>query len=291
MIRPTAQPLAPVWSRPLGSPAAATPAEDIPQDAVTLGSIPGPEKAPTAAVAPGPWPSRQFVIFGRRGQQPPAEISDVICQPTISPAPFPSERWVVTPRIEASHRHQVETYPAEQLRDRSDSELVTVISPLLERRYGERQGLTIAELGPATSTSVARTLSDSSHRYVAVEMSEPYLEKQLEFLVSDTHSRCFGVQGDTYNLPLRPGQTDLVVVSCHPPFISSNLPDRLEAFGEVHQALKPGGELVLFPFDATKQPAEVMSYLEKHFEVVDQAPSPLAEGRVAVVFRKRAPEN
>ncbi len=290
MIRPTASPLASIpVNRPVLHESRAPENESL-HDRVVLGQSVDSAPVPgDGQPQPGAWPRQHFVIFGSQNQQPPAEIADVICPPTLSPAPFPSARWVVTPEIEAAHRQQVETFPLDGLRDRPDSELATVISPLLERRYGQRHNLTIAELGPATSTSVASTLSHPSHRYVAVEMSEPYLEKQMEFLMSDTSSRCFGVRGDTYNLPLQPGKVDLVVVSCHPPFISSTTPDRLEAFQEVHQALKPGGELVLFPFDERKQPAEVKAYLAAHFEVQDQALSPLAEGRAAVVFRKRDP--
>lgn len=246
------------------------------------------ETRPQVSLPLGKWNTARSVIFGSQGSQVPAEISDVVCPPILSPAPFPSQRWVVTPRIEANHRQQVETLAPEELRDGPKSELATLIAPLLERRYGHREGLTVAELGPATSTTVAATLSDSSHRYVAVEMSEPYLEKQLDFLRSDTESRCFGVKGDTYNLPLVPGQTDLVVVSCHPPFVSSTPADRLEAFQEVHQALKPGGEFLLFPYREDQQPEEVQNFLRQNFEVMEKASSPLGADRQAWVFRKKA---
>jgi phospholipid N-methyltransferase len=233
------------------------------------------------------WPKQNLVIFGK-STQIPANIADVITKPTISPTPIGSERWVVTPQIEASHRQQVETVPASQLKDGAESELRMDIGPLLQRRYSGRNHLTVVELGPATSTTVAHSLSNPSNRYVAVEQSQPYLEKQMEFLTSDTIAQAYGVKGDTYNLPIKKESCDLLVTSCHPPFFSSSLPDRLEAFDEVYQALKPGGEFVLFPYDESKQPEQVKAFIANCFEPVDQAASHLGSDRLAMVFRKKS---
>lgn len=232
------------------------------------------------------WPKQNLVIFGK-SKQVPAEISDVITKPTISPTPIGSKRWVVTPQIEASHRQQVETLPVSELKDGQNSELVMDIGPFLHQRYAGRDNLTVVELGPATSTTVAHSLSNPSNRYVAVEQSQPYLEKQLEFLTADTTAQAYGVKGDTYNLPIQKGSCDLLVTSCHPPFVSSSVPDRLEAFDEVYQALKPGGEFVLFPYSEAKQPDEVKAFVAQHFEIVDQTQSHHGPDRLAVVFRKK----
>lgn len=235
-----------------------------------------------------PKSSGHWVIFGSKSAGVPAAIADVVQAPCLQLGGFPSQHWTVTPAIEKSHRAQIESQSSEELHDPSNSELHTLIEPLLQERYSGRKGMSVAELGPATSTTVAAALSEPTNRYVSVEMSEPYAEKQMEFLLQDTKAQFYNVKGDTYSLPLVPGSCDLIVTSCHPPFYSASVSDKEAALDQVHGALKQGGEFLLFPFDSATQPAEFQAYIRQRFEIVEQRPSP--EGgaeRSALLLRKR----
>lgn len=244
-------------------------------------------RRPIAAPAAPETPTDHYIVFGRESSEIPAAIADVVCAPQIQLGGFPSERWVVTPKIEASHLHHVTHTPADQLKDGPDSELKTLIGPMLQARYSHKQGMTVAELGPSTSTTVAETLAHGTNRYVGVDLSEPLAEKQIEFLVAGGAEQFFNVKGDTYALPLHSNSCDLILTSCHPPFVSSVLEDRKMALDEVHRSLKPGGEFLLFPYNEKKQPPEFQAYLQERFELVDRRLSPLGDDRFAVVLQKR----
>ncbi len=232
-------------------------------------------------------PTDHYVVFGRESSEIPAAISDVVCPPQMKLGGFPSERWVVTPQIEAFHKQHVSTTPAEELLDGPDSELKTLIGPMLQARYTHTQGLTVAELGPSTSTTVAETLAHGSNRYIGVDLSEPLAEKQIEFLVAGGAEQFFNVKGDTYALPLQSNSCDLILTSCHPPFVSSTVEDRKLALDEVHRSLKPGGEFLLFPYNEKTQPPEFQAYLADRFAIVERRLSPLGSDRYAVVLQKR----
>lgn len=240
------------------------------------------------ATAPSPQePTDHYVVFGRESAEVPAAIADVVCPPQLKLGGFPSQRWVVTPEIEAFHRQHVSATPEEELRDGPNSELKTLIGPMLQERYTHTQGLTVAELGPSTSTTVAETLAHGSNRYIGVDLSEPLAEKQIEFLVAGGAEQFFNVKGDTYALPLRSNSCDLILTSCHPPFVSSTVEDRKLALDEVHRSLKPGGEFLLFPYNEKTQPPEFQAYLADRFEIVERRLSPLGAERFAVVLQKR----
>ena len=199
---------------------------------------------------------------------------------------IPSQRWVVTPAIEAHHR-QLTQAPEAELRDGPNSELKTLIGPMLQARYQHSPGMTIAELGPSTSTTVAQTLNHEENRYIGVDLSEPLAEKQIEFLLADGIKNFHNVKGDTYALPLQSESCDLIVTSCHPPFVSSSLEDRKLALQEVHRSLKPGGEFLLFPYSQRQQPDQFQEYLKEHFQIVGQQSSPLGPDRLALLLKKR----
>lgn len=247
---------------------------------------PAPARRPAAAPR-AQEPTDHAIIFGRGSREIPAAIADVVCKPEVQLGGFPSKRWVVTPEIEAHHRNYVSTAPVEELRDSPRSELKTLIGPMLAARYTHTQALTVAELGAATSTTVAENLAHGANRYVSVDLSEPLAEKQIEFLKADGAEQFWNVKGDTYALPLQSNSCDLILTSCHPPFVSSSVEDRKLALDEVHRSLKPGGEFLLFPYDDTKQPAEFQAHLAERFEIVDKQLSPLGGNRYAVVLQKR----
>jgi SAM-dependent methyltransferase len=245
-----------------------------------------PTRRPAAAPV-AQEPTDHYVIFGRESSEIPKAIADVVCAPQIKLGGIPSQRWVVTPQIEAHHRNYTSTAPESELRDGPRSELKTLIGPMLAARYTHTQNLTVAELGASTSTTVAETLAHGSNRYIGVDLSEPLAEKQIEYLTADGTQNFWNVKGDTYALPLQNDSCDLILTSCHPPFVSSSVDDRKLALDEVHRALKPGGEFLLFPYNDKRQPAEFQAHLAEHFQIVDKQLSPLGDDRYAVILQKR----
>lgn len=165
-------------------------------------------------------------------------------------------------------------------------ELESVVVPLLRQRYGESRNLDVVELGPSCTTGVARALHGRGNRYVAVDLSAQYLEKQREFLadeflLADVES----VVGDTYALPLAAASADLLVAECHTPLVSGSVEALVRALNECARVLRPGGEFVLNPYYAEKQPPEATKHLLDLFELVHvQETEP---GRRLLVLRKR----
>jgi len=205
-------------------------------------------------------------------------------------AEFPSQRWVVTPEIEAFHREHYGGIPTAELRAEDQGELEPTAFPLLQRRYGDREGMTVVELGPATSSVVPRALGESLHRYFGTDLSVPLMDRQRDVLNEPGFqiAGAYQVQGDTYDLPYESGVADVLFTSCHPPFVSSSPGERIQAFGEAARVLKEGGEFVLFPWTGQGEHPAVKAFIDKHFEVVDRQVSFYGADRQMVVFRKKA---
>lgn len=255
-------------------------------DVIHLSAAPladSPAPAPSLA-STGRFPSKRWVIFGSSGGEVPCEARDLLQRPL--PKPIPSERFVVTPALEAYHAQNLGGIVEDA---NFNQEVGQFLAPLIANRYGQARNQAIAELGPSVTTQLATATSHPSNRYVAVDGSEPLLEYQMGLLADRTASSFFSVKGDTYNLPLKPESVDLVMTSCHPPFVSSSVDDRKLALDQVHQALKPGGEFVLFPYHEKEQPAEFRQYLSDKFEMIERHSSPAASNgeREALILRKR----
>lgn len=222
--------------------------------------------------------------------QPPILAGTHPGGPFVAPegvTPLPAVRWRMTPSIEAAQRAHYGSQTNEELRAQDRDELEPLIAPLLERRYGHQQGMAVAELGPATSTVVARTLEGRASQYFALDQSMPGLERNRDLLNEDGYFVAGAVQvnGDSYASPFKDGCLDLVFTSCHPPFYSGGPAERMEAFHEVARVLKPGGEFVLFPWEKQRHDdPQVMAFVNQRFEVVERAGD---EGRQVWVFRKR----
>lgn len=124
-------------------------------------------------------------------------------------------------------------------------------------------------------------------RYFATDLSLPLLERERDPVTEPGYqiANAGQVQGDTYALPYETGTADFVFTSCHPPVVSSSPADRIQAFGEVARVLKPGGEFILFPWDASAQHPAVAAFIDRNFERVDARTSPY--GRQMVALRKR----
>lgn len=222
---------------------------------------------------------------GRHGEPPILSGS----APPRGMKPFPSQRWTVTPQIEAAHRQWMETASNEELHAQDGVELQPFIAPILERRYGDRTGMAVLELGPATSTTVPVTLREAADQYFGMDLSLPLLEKQRDLVHEHGHTvdGALQVQGDTYGMPFQDGTCDLVFTSCHPPFVSASPEDQVVALSEVARVLKPGGEFVLFPWYSEKKDSRVQDYLLRTYEVVERHSSPGHDDRQLLVLRKR----
>lgn len=268
------------------------------QDTFTLGEPPLPQMARTVPVAPPdavkallesmkPFLRDVHVVVppGRHGEPPILAGSP----PPRDMKPFPSQRWTVTPRIEAMHRQRMETTSNEALRSEDSHELQPFIGPILERRYGDRTGMAVLELGPATSTMVPMTLKDGGHQYFGMDLSLPLLEKQRDLVHEQGHTvdGALQVQGDTYGMPFQDATCDLVFTSCHPPFYSASPEDQVIALSEAARVLKTGGEFVLFPWYSEMKDDRIEDYLLRTFEVLERHPSPNEADRQLLVLRKR----
>lgn len=273
------------------------PLDPVPRDGFA-GSVQPPERLPRFATADGPpLDATQKVLQAMRGIM--TEVHVVAGpgpkgEPPILSGPdlpaLPSRRWTVTPRIEALHRQRMETTANEDLLREDDLELRPFVAPLLDARYGDRKDMTILELGPATSTVVPDTLAGRGHRYVAMDLSMPFLEKNRELLHDLGHTAdgmAVQVRGDSYGLPFRDGTCDLVFTSCHPPFVSASPEDQVLALSEAARVLKEGGEFVLFPWHSEEKDPRVEGYLLRTFEVAERHTSPLGPGRDLLILRKR----
>lgn len=209
----------------------------------------------------------------------------------IAPEQFsslPSRRWVVTDRIEASHRERMGAADNQELRS-ADQELKGFVVPILQKRYGTAQEQVAIELGPADNTDLAGILGQGDNLFFGMDLSKPLLEKNRELVNEPGYyiPEAYQVQGDTYKMPFNDDVADVICVSCHPPFVSSTPADKMTALGEVHRVLKPGGEFVLFPWKDSRQEPEVEAFLHDKFEVVEEHVSHLASDRKLLVLKAR----
>ncbi|MBI3924552.1 MAG: class I SAM-dependent methyltransferase [Armatimonadetes bacterium] len=206
-------------------------------------------------------------------------------------AAIPSQRWTVTPRIEAFHRDRLSHQSNAELRQEEGVELLDFIGPLLARHFAGRAGMNVVELGPATSTTVPTALKDQLAHYFGMDLSVPFLERSRDLLTEEGYRipSAYPVLGDTFHTPFEDGVADLVLTSCHPPFVSASPPDMLQAMAEVRRILKPGGEFWLFPWTPGEAHPAVEAWLNSHFELVETHASPLGDDRQLLVLRRPVP--
>lgn len=282
---------------------AATKASPLPPDRVAVGSSgarDASEALRAASRAPKAPPSVDGLLASMRPYlhdvhvvspgAPPILGGSHPGRPFIPPegvAPMPAERWTMTPDIESHQRAYLDGLSNASLRAQDRVELEPRITRLLQRRYGHREGMAIAELGPSTSTVVPRALERGDHRYFALDQSLPGLERNRDLLNEPGYlvSGAVQVRGDSYASPFENACLDLVFTSCHPPFYSGGPAERMEAFEEVSRVLKPGGEFVLFPWEPDRHDdPRVQAFIDARFEGVERAGP---RDRQVRVFRKR----
>jgi hypothetical protein len=184
---------------------------------------------------------------------------------------IPTARWVVTPQIEAGHARDLGESTNQELRNEGQ-ELKRFVAPILAKRYGQTEGNVAVELGPATSTDLARSLQGGSGKnlYFGMDISKPLLDRARELTNEPGYeiADAYQVYGDTYRMPFNDDVADVVCVSCHPPFYSAESADQIKALAEVKRVLKPGGEFALFPWDPNRDP-EAHKFLTAQFDVVE----------------------
>lgn len=198
----------------------------------------------------------------------------------------PSNRWVITPKIEASHAQYLAERSNDELRSGND-ELKNFVAPLLAERYGSQEGAVAVELGPATNTDIAKSFQGKDNLYFGLDVSRPFLERARELTNEPGYklNDAYQVLGDTYQMPFQDDVADVVCVSCHPPFVSATAADKIRAFAEVKRVLKPSGEFALFPWDPEKAQPEVHEYINREFDVVNSHSQ--HAGRELVILRAK----
>ncbi|MEW6280539.1 MAG: methyltransferase domain-containing protein [Candidatus Eremiobacterota bacterium] len=141
------------------------------------------------------------------------------------------------------------------------------LEPILRARYGDGEPRTVVELGPGTDTLMRRCLSGES-RYTTLDISQVFLTTQRGLLEEMNLAPGDRARADTYSLPLKSGSCDVLFASCHTALFSGTGEALARAFSEVHRALRPGGELVLYPLCPERLGPEVLSFLARRFEIV-----------------------
>lgn len=187
---------------------------------------------------------------------------------------------------------EMERSSAEQLKNHTYQEQVKgdeKMTPrfLLQERYGDRKNMNIVEIGPYTTTMVARELlkEGSGNNYTAIDIAEAGQKKQKEFLQQAgeyifSHSK--QIHGDLYHMPLESASADLLV-SCGGSFpLFAPEKDARDAIDEASRVLKPGGEFVLDTGILELAAAGTLSHLMSKFEITGSHDA----GRVVVLRKK-----
>lgn len=145
-------------------------------------------------------------------------------------------------------------------------------SQLLQSRYGHLKNASIFELGPFTTTVVARTLlsEENGNTYVGMDVNPVALRKQREALNSVGGYAAEHVQQIQDNFsrgaPVGDGSQDLVVA-----YSAFGLGDEaskaIRDLKEVHRILKPGGEFLNVGWGLEDAAPRTIAYALDHFEV------------------------
>lgn len=158
----------------------------------------------------------------------------------------------------------------------------------LEKRYGERTGLSVLEIGPGTTGVVPRALlnANNDNRYTGVDVSPDALRMQRDVLVEDglPAERMSQVVGDYRGkLPVSDSSQDLVLG-----FASIGLWDEADKvkgyFDEFARVLKPGGEMLVGGVGLEYASPVAIAGILKNFELVPQRE---AAQSVDLILRRR----
>jgi SAM-dependent methyltransferase len=123
------------------------------------------------------------------------------------------------------------------------------LMPLLQERYGKRKELSVLEIGPLRTTSVAHALAANTKLYQGLDISKNAVRVQQENLDKEGLTNAKSIVGDIYNLPLPDQSQDLVFASRTTPLgsVHATRESLTRAYSEIARVLKHGGEFVLYP--------------------------------------------
>lgn len=160
----------------------------------------------------------------------------------------------------------------------------------LQARYGDRQNMSIVEVGPGTTGIVARSLlkSDNGNQYFGIDHSPEALEMQQSVLLEDGFdpSRMTTFAGDaTKSVPVPDASQDLVVgyasIGTWGPTEEVN-----SQFDEFARILKPGGELMMGGMGLEQASPPTIAHILGKFELVPKK----EDGQQANLILKRRAE-
>ena len=171
-----------------------------------------------------------------------------------------------------------------------DQNLASTRGAFLEKRYGQRQNMSILEIGPGTTGVVARALlkANSGNVYNAMDLSPDALRLQKEVLQADQvgEGRIHQVTGDfTRGLPFPDASQDLV---CG--FSSIGTWEETAAvqsqFDEFARVLKPGGEFLMGGLGLEQASPAAIAFILDRFELIPQREESQS---VSLLLRKKLP--
>jgi SAM-dependent methyltransferase len=148
---------------------------------------------------------------------------------------------------------------------------IAVKAPAL-RDFSAKDNLNVLEIGARADISLPKLLTGRMATYISVDIDENpaistvWARQMYDSGLSITNTlRIAGFSGE---LPIKSGSQDLVYASCVQPFIFANskpLVVKDLSLREAHRVLKPGGQLMLRPFNARNESAG-RELIEKYFK-------------------------
>lgn len=130
--------------------------------------------------------------------------------------------------------------------DESPAHHLLMLREFLAKRYRERSNLNVVELGPHTTTIVAKTMAPFMAAYVGVEKSIRVVSQQIEHFRQIPNASI--IWDDSRSLSMADKSVDVVVASCHPALLSGSVESMRDAHAEVSRVLRDDGDLILLPW-------------------------------------------
>ena len=108
---------------------------------------------------------------------------------------------------------------------------------------GIKEGDTVVDLGSGAGNDVfvARSLVGESGHVIGIDMTEEMISKANENKAKLGFENIDFRLGDIENMPISDNSTDVVISNC----VLNLVPDKLQAFSEIHRILKPGGHFCI----------------------------------------------
>ena len=178
-------------------------------------------------------------------------------------------------------------------KNRNEAHYVLHIATILSDRYGSRHDLDVLEIGPLTTTFIARALPKA--RYIGLDCCEALTTLQLRFLAVEGILNALPVMGDVYELPIATSSQDVVYAGSITPLCERNPDATRESLGavfqEISRVLKQNGEFVMYPGPDLEHPNGDVA--DEFFRVVHSLRIPSGIDGVSpqsfMIYTKRRP--